>query len=90
MTGLFVREGLVVEFPEPDLRVRSRRLLRLDHFVELAQRGVEPCQRRALLRDTTLSLAMLTCRMGCKYFVPRASTGCITRIALRNLVCEKL
>ena len=59
VTGPFLREGLdlVVELLDPDLRVRSRLLLRLQHFIKLAQLGVEQCQRRALLLKTTLSLS---------------------------------
>jgi len=57
-----MREGLdpVVELLDPDLRVRSRVLLGLEHFIELMQLSVEPCQHRVLLLKMMLSLTMLS------------------------------
>jgi len=84
----------VLELLDRDLRVRSRLLLRLDDLVQVAQLGVEPRQRRALLLKATLSLAMLnlSCgvdQMSCKSFAPWDNAECITHLALGNFVRER-
>jgi len=84
----------VLELLDRDLCVRSRLLLRLDDLVQVAQLGVEPRQRRALLLKTTLSLAMLdlSCgldQMSRKSFVSWDSAECITHLTLGNFVHER-
>jgi len=82
----------VLELLDRDLRVRRRLLLRLDDLVQVAQLGVEPRQRRALLLKTTLSLAMLNLLLRVESHELQVfciSAERITHLALGNFVRER-
>lgn len=97
MTCLFLREGLhvVFEFFDRDIRVGSSLLLRFDDLVQLAQLRVKPRQRRTLLLQPALRLAVFCLSGGSVIVVCVVSSVLVSRmsvcthLALRDFVCER-